>query len=630
MQLPEPKHETKPSQDPSPFTSLDWPEAEGALPALKSLKPRTLIHGVPGSAKAFLIAWFYRRLQEAQPWLILTPTRDEALGLQDDLLSWMPDVPILLCPSWEILPQDVETPDPELVGERQRAFFHLLQGEPGILIATLQGALQQTLPAGEWLDQVMVLRKDQDAPLDIKQRLIALGYESVTQVVELGQFAMRGGILDLASPGSPSGPVRLEFFGETLVSVRPLNILNQRSGGNLSEVYVFPAHEVVVKPETSQAMKAALREKVKEESRWAATALELFTQTRAFPGWEWQAVGALPERQCLFNYLPEKSRLLLLEPLALERKFEELMDKLSACERQAEEEKSDLFPARDLFGGMDFVQKALAEGRAFAVGQIAQDMMGEQPDFDFPVQARSLNPYYGKFGSFISDLKGWLGDGNRVVLWCHNRGERERLSELLREEKIDPKGTPSLTLALGEVERGFALDGIGLKVLPDHDLFRRYRGRRHRRVRTVSGGKPLSSLNELSLGDWAVHLDCGICLYRGLTPLAIDGVTRDYAQLEFADNEKIYLPTDQIGLIQRYIGSEGSPVLSKLGGEQWSRTKTKIKKEIEAVARELMALYSTRQALRKKPFSPTAPGRWSSRTPSFTPSRRASTRPSWT
>ncbi len=600
MPVTEPK---TPPTSPLALNKLDWPEAEQSLTALKAMKPRTLLQGVPGSAKPFLISWLYQRLKEEQPWLILAPTRDEALGLQDDLLSWMPDVPVLLCPSWEIMPQDVETPDPELIGERQRVFYQLLQGGPCVIIATLQGALQQTLPASEWLDQVMVLRRDQEVPLDLKQKLVALGYESVTQVVELGQFAMRGGILDLASPGSPSGPVRLEFFGETLISVRPLNILNQRSGGDLSEVYVFPAHEVVVKAETSQNLKAALREKVKEESRWASSALELFTQTRTFPGWEWQAVGALPDRQCLLDYLPEKSRLLLLEPLSLERKFEELADKLKACDRQAAEEKSDLFPASNLFGDLQYIQKALADGRAFAIGQILQDLIGESPDFDFPIQSRSLNPYYGKFGSFINDLKKWLDDKERVILWCHNRGERERLIELLREEKIDPKETPSLTLALGEVEQGFALEGVGLKVLPDHDLFRRYRGRRHRRIRTVSGGKALSSLNELSLGDWAVHLDCGICLYRGLTPLTIDEVTRDYIQLEFADNEKIYLPTDQIGLIQRYIGSEGSPVLSKLGGEQWSRTKNKIKKEIEAVARELMALYSTRQALRKKPFS---------------------------
>ena len=195
MSVTEPKI---PPTSPLVLNKLDWPEAEQSLAALKAMKPNTLIQGVPGSAKAFLISWFYQRLQEDQPWLILTPTRDEALGLQDDLLSWMPGVSVLMCPSWEIMPQDVETPDPELVGERQRVFYQLLQGGPCIVIATLQGALQQTLPASLWLDQVMILKKDQEVPSDLKQRLVALGYESVTQVVELGQFAMRGGILDLA------------------------------------------------------------------------------------------------------------------------------------------------------------------------------------------------------------------------------------------------------------------------------------------------------------------------------------------------------------------------------------------------------------------------------------------------
>ncbi|MGH7738595.1 MAG: transcription-repair coupling factor, partial [bacterium] len=133
------------------------------------------------------------------------------------------------------------------------------------------------------------------------------------------------------------------------------------------------------------------------------------------------------------------------------------------------------------------------------------------------------------------------------------------------------------------------------------------RGGRHRGRRAIAGGKPLAGLSELGLGDWAVHVDCGLCLYRGLTPLTIDGVTREYIQLEFADSEKIYLPTDQIALVQRYIGAEGSPVLSKLGNEQWGRTKAKVRREIEAIARELMALYSTRQTLKKKPVSADTP-----------------------
>lgn len=592
---------------PFDFTKLDWPAAQEALESLKARKPQTLVHGLPGSAKAFYLAWNYQRLNEKNPWLVLTPSREEAVLLQDDLSSWLPGVPVYLCPSWEILPQDVEVPDPSLIGERQRAFYQLLQEEACIVVAPLMGALQRTLPPDEWIGHVMILRKGQDAPADIKQRLIAMGYESVQQVVRLGQFASRGGILDIASPGSPSGPVRLEFFGDTLDSVRPLDVLNQRSSGNLDEVFIFPAHEIVMNDEARYNLRHALKEKAGQDSRWAKDALELFSTTHQFPGWHWKAVGALEKKACLFDYLPSKTRLILMEPLAFERKWEEFQDRLAASEKQAREEQADLFPTEDLFADIEFVKKAVAKGQATAIGQLDQDLFGETPDQSHSVPGRSVSPYYGKFPTFVNDLKRFLASQYQVLLWCHNKGERERLSELLKDEDVMVKDHPQVHMILGEIEQGFAFDGINLMALPDHDLFRRYRGRRHRRARAVSGGKPLNSLNEISINDWTVHVDSGICIYRGLTPLEIDGITREYIQLEFADNEKIYLPSDQIALIQRYIGAEGSPTLTKLGGEQWTRAKAKVKREVEAIAQELMALYSTRQVLHKRPFSPDTP-----------------------
>ena len=599
-------------KSPFAFEKLSWPAAEEALRSLRDQKPGLLIHGAPGSAKAFLASWFYQKLGEAKPWLVLTPTREEALLFQADLSTWLPQVPVHLCPSWETLPQDAETPDPELIGERQRVFYHLLQGGPGIVVAPLMGAFQRTLTPEEWLEEVLILKKGGEAPSNLREKLAAMGYEPVTQVVRLGQFAVRGGILDLASPGSPSGPVRLEFFGDTLESVRPLDILNQRSSGNLDEVHVFPAHEVVLRDETRYNLRQALKNRIKrgtEESpaRWAQEALDLFNQAHQFPGWQWQAVGALEKKGCLLDYLPKDARLLVLEPLAFERKWEDLQETLSGCNRQALEDGADLFDAKELFSDIRPLKKAVEKGDAAALAQIHQDLFGKEAGFVHEVSGRSLPPYYGKFATFAGDLRQWLETGYQALLWCHNRGERERLSELLRQERIAPKDQPRLSLPLGEVEQAFAFDDIRLAVLPDHDLFRRYRGLRRRRTRSVSGGKPLASLNEISIGDHAVHVDSGICLYRGLTPLTIDSVTREYIQLEFADNEKIYLPTDQIALIQRYIGAEGAPVLTKLGGEQWTRAKAKVKREIEAVARELMALYSTRQVLRKKPFSPDTP-----------------------
>jgi transcription-repair coupling factor (superfamily II helicase) len=413
--------------------------------------------------------------------------------------------------------------------------------------------------------------------------------------------------------------------------VRPLDVLNQRSSGNLEDVFIFPAHEIVMNDETRYNLRQALKAKVKQESHWAKDALELFNQTFQFPGWQWKAVGALEKRACLFDYLPKQTRIFLMEPLAFERKWEEFKDRLDACEKQAKEEKADLFPTSDLFADIQFVHEALKNGQAAALGQLDQDLLDETPKISHRIPGRSLSPYYGKFPSFVNDLNKWLGSPvlarekpeepgtpevegvetglrkSQVLLWCHNKGERERLSELLKLEDIGVKDHLQIHMILGEIEQGFAFDDIGFMAVPDHDLFRRYRGGRRRRVHTVSGGKPLSSLNEISINDWTVHVDSGICLYRGLTPLTIDGITREYIQLEFADNEKIYLPSDQIALIQRYIGAEGSPTLTKLGGEHWTRAKAKVKREVEAIAQELMALYSTRQVLKKAPYPPDTP-----------------------
>src|ERR1041384_7657506 len=195
------------------FETFQWPSAEKAVEVLRSSAPQALLHGLPGSAKAFFLAFAYERLKEPQPWVLVTPNREESLLLYDDPSAWLPQVPIHLCPSWEVLPQDAEPPDPELIGQRQRAFYHLLEGTPGIVISPLLGALQRTPPPEEWLEEILILKKGRAVPANWKERLLNLGYEAVTQVVAAGQFATRGGILDLSSPGSPSGPVRLEFFG---------------------------------------------------------------------------------------------------------------------------------------------------------------------------------------------------------------------------------------------------------------------------------------------------------------------------------------------------------------------------------------------------------------------------------
>lgn len=584
---------------------LEWPAASAALESLRQNDGPCLVKGLPLSSKAFFLAWAWRRLAPKAPWVAITPTREESLALRDDLTGWLPGVPVMVCPSWELLPLDAENPDPELVGERLRAFQFLLEGAPGVVVAPMMGALQSSIPPNEFLSSLLALRLEEDLPADWKERLAASGYERVTQVTVPGQYAVRGGIVDLAPPGSPVGAVRMELFGDTITSLRQLDLGSQRSSVELKEAWVYPAHEALWTAEGRRAIGKRLEEKASRGFPWAQSAHDLFQRLGSFPGWPWQVMGARAERATLFDYLPRDARVVLVEPQGLQRQAEDLHKRLAEIAAQAAEEGSDLCPMEPLFAEPAPWWNLAANGRAFALGQLDQPLGPHDASSVFEAGARSLPAYSGKFASFASDLKGWLGEGKRVMLWCHNRGERERLTQLLREAECPPGG--GLSLYVGEVETSFAVEGASLVVVPDHDLFRRYRGRRHRQSRSVNGGKPLSSLSDLHPGDWAVHVDHGLCLYRGLTPLTIDNVTRDFIQLEFADSEKVYLPTEQIALVQRYVGAEGSPVLSKLGGEQWAKTKAKVRKDVAGVARQLVALYSERLALQKRPCGSDTP-----------------------
>jgi transcription-repair coupling factor (superfamily II helicase) len=588
-----------------PILGLEWPVAQASLESLRSKAPCFLMTDLPASSKAFYLAWVYKRLAPAAPWVVLTPTREEALALRDDLTGWLPEVQVLVCPSWEVFPLDAENPDLELVGERLRAFHFLLEGGPGVVVATMAGALQPAIAPEDFISGLCTLRRGEEIPSDWKEKWTALGYERVTQVTLPGQFAVRGGIVDVASPGSPSGAVRLDLFGETITSIRSLDLTSQRSAGDLEEAWLYPPHEALWTPEIRRTVKSKLQEKASEGFPWAQSASDFFQRMGSFPGWPWQILGLRKKQASLLDYVPEKSSVVLVEPQALKRQAEDIEKRFENLSQQASEEGSDLGSLRDLLQDTSPWWSMASKGQAFSIGQLEQPIGPHDSSVSLKAGARTLPAYSGKFPSFAVDLKGWLKEGQRVVLWCHNRGERERLTQLLREADCPPGG--GLSLRLGEVETSFAVSGASLVVVPDHDLFRRYRGRRHRQSRSVAGGKPLSSLSDLHPGDWAVHVDHGLCIYRGLTPLTVDGVTRDFIQLEFAETQKIYLPTEQIALVQRYVGAEGSPVLSKLGGEQWAKTKAKVQKDVAGVARQMVALYSERQAMKKRPFPPDTP-----------------------
>lgn len=575
----------------------NWPSAEACCARLDAGDRRFFASGLPLEAQAFFLSWLRER-RPAEPWLVLAAGRAEAAALAGDLQAWLPREEVLFFPSWEVLPFDAEEADLELIGERQKTYFtltHFKNTKPPIVVTSLGAFLQWTPPPEYFSLHLYRAAAGEPLPWDPLEQLPVLGYERVSQVVAAGQFAVRGNILDIAVPGAITGPVRMEREGEEIASLKGLDVFTQRSRGELKETWIFPARELVFSPELHEKMEHSLS---RRETPEAQAALELWRRCGRFPGWMWHAALASP-RGCLLDYFPEETLMFFSEPHALSRRWEDFDKRLEETDAQQARRGWRSLSARVFFQRFEILEKLHRDGRALAMGQLTQDVFGEKvPVVDF--SARALQPYAGKVQRFFSDAKAWLAQSGNILIWCHNEGEAERLGELFLQAGLPLEPEGPIRLRIGEIEESFQVEKFWC--LPDHDLFRRYRARRLRR-RRITGAKPIVSFSELENGALAVHEDFGICRFHGLVPLTVDGVTQEYAQLEFADSEKLYLPVDQIARLQRYIGAADAS-LSRLGSEQWKKSKAKARLKAAEAARELLALYAARRSARKIPLGP--------------------------
>lgn len=588
-----------------PAIDNQWNSANEIQKAILDQKPRIQIIGLTNSAKALLFARLYTQMQEPFPWIIVTASREEGLNILEDLKSWLPSVPKFFFPSWESLPGDSQDPDRELLHQRQLVFHQLVNSEPVIIIASLIGILQATAPRHDWQQKKMIFQVGQNVKEDFKSLLVGLGYEQVSQVLAYGQFAIRGGILDIVPLGDLSGPVRIELFGSTIESIQKLDLNSQRSSQKIQQVMVLSAREVDMNDTIRQIWHKLWNQNLENPSMLETQHI-LFETTGSFPGIGWKILQTHPKPGYWFDYLPSTYRLFLINPSALERQAEQLQKRLQEVETVENENKIGLKPVTHLFESIERLHQLWEQGHAICLSQLPQSFHHQEALDVFEIHSQSIPPFYGKFSSFLNQLKRWKNQSHRVMIWCHNAGEKKRLGELLMEAGFyfenQAHTDAFLQLKVGEIEHSFSINELNICLISDHDLFRRYRGHLTPSHHVQTSTKTISNLNELTQDCVTVHVDCGICRYRGLTLLTIDGVQQEYVQLEFADAEKLYLPVNQLNQIQKYMGAEFAPALTKLGGSQWTKAKAKAKQEIETIARELLDLYSRRKSVKKKPF----------------------------
>jgi transcription-repair coupling factor (superfamily II helicase) len=583
------------------------PEAQALLEAIARGR-RPAVRGLTGAARGFLASWLQRATGKTV--MFLVSHGDAFEEIRDDVEYFRGVGPVLAFPEPDHLPYDPSSPHPGVTAQRLQTLARLAAGETGLVLATARGVLQK-VPRPARLQRAMLrltVGSDYD-PHELVERLVFMGYERLPEVEAMGHFARRGGILDVYPVGL-ADPLRLEFDGDTLISLRRFDAGTQRSLEQLPAATVVPRYEVVMAPEELGDVEARLRAAGGFEPRDEGAALPpsdipaLNRRERAaepatslfHDGMERFAAHYDTGLGSLADYLPEDTIVVIDDP----GKLAERIDDLTALIERGYDEAKAHYPAVCAPDALFLPGEALD---AFTRGRAGADFMGPilaaggdvgrgDPIIIDCAPAEPVQRSIERLRNHVAELG---ANGLHAVILCDNAGQKDRLAEMIGEGPV--------TLGVGLVSAGFTLKDAGLAVLTDHEIFARYRRRRRRMRRT--GGLSLAELGALKLGDFVVHEDHGVGVYRGMKRLTLNGQETDCIEVSYAESDRLFVPVQQLALVSRYAAGDGAkPALHRLGSTSWQKTKARAKKAIQDMAEGLIRAYAERQALPGHAFKP--------------------------
>ena len=588
-----------------PHTDAAWQEV--ALALARDAR-KIYLQGLTPAAGAYVLSSLFQKLR--RPFLIVTPNTAAHEVFFKDLAFFSPERQmtgpdpwsrLLLFPAHEILPFKELSFDTEVGCARVgAAYLTYTSREPWMLVAPA-AALRQKLPPPERLKEALlytVAGETLEREIFV-QHLLEGGYERRPVVEERGEFSVRGGVIDLFPPLYDL-PVRLEFWGDEVESLRFFDPASQRSRGSVEELLILPASEVILDgPAREHAL--SRRKRRQDPQFWQNVQLG-----RHFPRIERHIDDFYDRPQTLWDYLPPDTVVVEWDPMNLAQDLRKLAEQTAAEPPGWLDEKSWEEQVR----GFTTVSCPL----------LPMGVAEEGGEFFFQVEgneglAQELAESGAEAGRLIpalaARLEEWRQGGFHLNLVCLSRHRAERLTQLLRAEKLEaaftlePSWEPGaeVEITVGELSGGFRLLSGGLIVLTEDEAL----GFRPERRRRKESRPPqfLTSLEDLEEGDAVVHLDHGIGIYRGLVKLDVGAEVNDFLELEYQGGDRLYLPVDHLNLVQKYLGVEGvKPRVERLGGKSWERTKKKVKKAVEKIARELVELYAARRVLPGHHFSP--------------------------
>ena len=510
----------------------------------------TLAYGMGGSQKHAAVAACYEK--GPQPLIIILHSRESLEEWRENLNLLLPKVPVVELPEMDLMEVKAAAKSLERSARRMDVLGRLMRREPVIVLARAAAAVQKGLSPAEFQRLALSLKLGDNIPREnLIKRLVDLGYERTEEVELPGQFSARGGIMDIFAINALS-PVRLEFFDDEIESLREfdLNTMRSSKSAGLSEFTVLP-----------------------------------LVQTDG---------SGKPEP--FLSYLGGRGAVIFDEPIRIREQIRTMV-----------KENPDI---RNSIFSWDNLIEGARGNRVIYSALMLQQVHGAEPDHTVSITSTNMTPFHRQMDLLESEASRWLSQKQQVLILLTAQDKANNLREFFARKRIPSlvvKGTEMLekglvNIQVGALTSGFEMAAAQLVVVTEKDIFG-YQKRQS--IRRSAKGEKLSHFRDIKPGDYVVHVNHGIGKYLGVETLEVGGIHKDYLHIKYGGDDKLFVPTEQVNLLQKYIGSEGEvPRLHRMGGTEWAKAKARAKKSVEDIAQKLIEIYAQRKEAKGFAFSP--------------------------
>ncbi|MCT4688061.1 transcription-repair coupling factor [Vallitalea sp.] len=572
--------------------------------------------GAIDSEKCHLI----HALGENRNKLIITYNELRAREIYEDMKFFSNDN-VFLYPAKDIIFYSADVHSNDIIEQRINIIKKLYDSRGYTVILSIE-ALMDKLISKSIFESSIIKSKVGDVwnLTKISEKFMFMGYERVSQVESKGQFAIRGGIIDIFPP-TEKNAYRVELWDEEIDSIRSMNIESQRSIDKVDEIEIYPAREVIVdkekiakaidkiKKDRDQLIKTFEANNKQDEvdriKQSTSILLDKITSQKTFNGIEGYIEYFYDETVSFVDYFPNETLLYIDEPARINEKWESTKKEFNESIINRFEKGYLLKGQTEILRTIDELILKFEDYTCVLLSTLQQKIDRFNYKFNVNFSVKSINPYHKSMEILEKDLKYWSNNRYRTLLLTGSKTRAERLSYELKERGIDafylskldaeiPKG--KVAVSYGSLHKGFEYPLIKFVIISETDLVGKSKKRKKTKKKKFKGSK-IESFTELKVGDYIVHENYGIGIFRGTEKIEIDGISKDYIKISYRDEGNLYISTSQLDVIQKYIGSEGKkPKLNKLGTNEWKKTKNRVKGIVEDLAKDLVALYAKRQA----------------------------------